>query len=246
MSSYHLYHSEVNKIVHTSFTALGDLIDSELSELGFNKSVVVLLNSQHNPIFHHSRGLQQHQLDGYVASMNHDIHFCYYIQQNLLGQLCYMPDFELSATVECEALMQLIDARHNIAGLFPMMEHHMLLMSFYSEQKPSPKQRKQLHQFWQFINSWANSWIAQLQMDQQWPQLACYRQRAFSSSDLTPSERNILLLLSEGLNGSEIAELRAVSQETVRSQIKQLLRKTGSRHQNQLISRFFHNQLRCR
>lgn len=56
---------------------------------------------------------------------------------------------------------------------------------------------------------------------------------------LTPSECQVLHLLSKGMDGSEIAQYRNVSKETVKSQIKSLLHKTHCRHQNELLSRLY-------
>ena len=54
---------------------------------------------------------------------------------------------------------------------------------------------------------------------------------------LTPAESRVLGLLMRGMDGGEISEYRGVSHETVKSQIKSLLHKSGCRHQNQLFSK---------
>lgn len=56
---------------------------------------------------------------------------------------------------------------------------------------------------------------------------------------LTKSEQDVLTLLSRGLTGAEVARLRGVSLETVKSQIKTLLHKTGTNNQNDLLNLLF-------
>ncbi len=57
---------------------------------------------------------------------------------------------------------------------------------------------------------------------------------------LSEAEKEVLFLLSKGMTGTEIADCRNVSKETIRSQIKSLLLKTGSHSQNELITMLFH------
>jgi len=54
---------------------------------------------------------------------------------------------------------------------------------------------------------------------------------------LSPAEERVALLLMEGWDVKEIAESLQVSRETVRSQLKAIFRKTGTRRQGELISR---------
>ncbi len=52
---------------------------------------------------------------------------------------------------------------------------------------------------------------------------------------LTPSESEICRLLAQGAHGKEIAQMRNVTPETVRTQIKTLLSKTRTRSRSQLV-----------
>lgn len=52
---------------------------------------------------------------------------------------------------------------------------------------------------------------------------------------LTDGEAEVLRLLASGLGAAEIARVRSVSRETVKSQLASLFRKTGMRSQNELI-----------
>lgn len=83
---------------------------------------------------------------------------------------------------------------------------------------------------------WANQ-----QLSLQYMQLHLLKGKMLNAvvEQLTEAEWQILMLLIQGYDGSEIARLRDKSKETVRSQIKSLLRKTGSRNQHQLIAHYF-------
>ena len=52
---------------------------------------------------------------------------------------------------------------------------------------------------------------------------------------LSPAETDVCRYLCKGLSRAEIAEARKVSQETIRSQIKRLFRKTGCNDRHQLL-----------
>lgn len=52
-------------------------------------------------------------------------------------------------------------------------------------------------------------------------------------------EQEVLMLLSRGLTGPEVARLRGVSKETLRSQLKSLLHKTRCGNQNELLNLLF-------
>lgn len=53
--------------------------------------------------------------------------------------------------------------------------------------------------------------------------------------DLTPSESEVCRLLAEGFETDDIADSRNITRETVRSYVKQILRKTGTGNRSQLV-----------
>lgn len=58
--------------------------------------------------------------------------------------------------------------------------------------------------------------------------------------ELTPSELDVLLWITEGENISDIARIRNVSSHTVKSQIRILHRKLGSRTLAQMVALAYH------
>ena len=65
----------------------------------------------------------------------------------------------------------------------------------------------------------------------------------FTRWALTPAEREIALLLLKGLSHKEIAQLRAVSETTVRQQARSLYRKAGLSGRNDLAAFFLEDLL---
>lgn len=61
--------------------------------------------------------------------------------------------------------------------------------------------------------------------------------------ELTPAERDIALLLLKGLSHKEIAEIRSVSETTVRQQARSLYRKAGLSGRNDLAAFFLEDLL---
>ncbi|PWI32610.1 LuxR family transcriptional regulator [Vibrio albus] len=237
----------LNSVSLATEEAIEKLIEDELNYMGFAQCVIIILDSEHNPVFRYHRGFTQHQLDTYVKYMNHDIYMNSYFKEGKFGKLQYLqeliPSKNINNEIFCDILVPALKIEHSMAGLHTLTYQHMFFFSSYTARKPTVKQQMQLYEFWQFMIHWANSWVTHKELDQQWQKLSSYRQKAKLNQSLTPSERAVLSLLIQGLDGSEIARHRNVSKETVRSQIKQLLKKTGSKHQNQLLSRFFYGQL---
>lgn len=234
-----------NSIIHTNFQELEQIIKNELGCIGFDRFVILILNKVHNKIFQYSQGFTDNQLDIYTQHMDHDIYMTEYFRQGLTGKLVYLqalvPQASITDPVFLSILQPALKIEHSMAALQPIINEHTFFFSTFSQTIPNLKQQQKLKELWLFLSKWANSWVAQLEMGQHLIELNSYDESKYKIS-LTPSEHEILKLLVQGLDGSEIARHRNVSKETVRSQIKQLLKKTASKHQNQLISRYFHGK----
>jgi DNA-binding NarL/FixJ family response regulator len=56
------------------------------------------------------------------------------------------------------------------------------------------------------------------------------------AGNLTPRERDVLVLLAEGFRTTEVAEHLSVSEHTVRSRIKSILTKLGARNREHAVA----------
>ncbi|NOH97736.1 helix-turn-helix transcriptional regulator [Vibrio sp. 99-70-13A1] len=89
--------------------------------------------------------------------------------------------------------------------------------------------------------AWANSWSAHHMLLHIWDNLITSSD-VVAQPDLTPSELEVLKLILQGWSSTEVANIRQVSKETVRSQIKSILNKSQCNSQNQLIACYGHNK----
>ena len=65
----------------------------------------------------------------------------------------------------------------------------------------------------------------------------------FDEWGLTPAERDVALFTIKGLSVSDIAELRATSEGTVKAQSAGIYRKAGVNNRTQLVSLFIDDLL---
>ena len=56
---------------------------------------------------------------------------------------------------------------------------------------------------------------------------------------LTPREQEVLGMLAEGETNARIAQRLVVSEDTVKTHVKHILRKLGVRNRSQAVSRYF-------
>lgn len=114
--------------------------------------------------------------------------------------------------------------RHSLGLILPLSPHRHIGLSCHRATTPfGAGSEGTLSAVGATLLPWAHLWLGPTE--------------ARKDLALTLAETQILDLLLQGLDGSEIAQRRGVSKETVKSQIKALLHKTECRHQNQLISK---------
>ena len=56
---------------------------------------------------------------------------------------------------------------------------------------------------------------------------------------LTPREQEVIAMLAEGETNARIAQRLVVSEDTVKTHVKHILRKLGVRNRSQAVSRYF-------
>lgn len=233
--------------VHFNIEELTHLIETELSKLGFDRSMILVLDPQHNLIFRYILGFSEHQFQFYADNMDLDPYTPFYHGNGMIGSNVYLQELLPHSKVKDkrfhDLLLPTMEIEHSYIGIHPLSNNHLFVFGAFSETSPRLKQQLLATELITFLILWANGWIAQCAMERQWQKLSARTNGNSLVCALTQAEQAVLLMLTQGLDGSEIAQQRRVSKETVRSQIKQLLHKTGSKHQNQLISRYFYNQL---
>ncbi len=138
--------------------------------------------------------------------------------------------------------LSIIDHNLNKCSLLDDLSYnYKIILIFHSINTLKHEDRRQLELICDIVTAWANYWVAHHVLLLHWYRYAepC---NPSAPSILTKSELDVLELIVKGLTGSEVAKIRRVSKETVRTQIKSILNKTECRNQNQLISRFGQNQ----
>lgn len=170
------------------------------------------------------RFMQQHS--------NEDQYLKCYLEQGLVGQtvpLQPLLDNHDEARVNfLERFTPHFPYRHSLGLILPLSPGRSIGLSCHRNQHHfTPGSECTLGAIGATLLPWAHLWLGPSE--------------ARRDLSLTLAETQVLRLLLQGLDGSEIAHRRGVSKETVKSQIKALLHKTDCRHQNQLIC-LFHSQ----
>ncbi|WGV98587.1 helix-turn-helix transcriptional regulator [Vibrio sp. YMD68] len=226
---------------------LESILLKELDHLGIEHVVLMVFDPWFYPKINVTHGFNAKQMVTYQTHQSHDAFLTHYLNKKLTGQLVYMQEMlplrKISDETFLDILVPTMQMHHSYGGLHRILNHHHLMLSCHSFQKLNMQQQRSLTELWHFLVHWANGWVSNQLIAKQWEKLNAHTQQIESKSNLTHAETQILALLIQGLDGSEIASSRRVSKETVRTQIKQVLHKTGCKHQNQLISRYFHNHL---
>lgn len=229
--------------VNLSSIELERLLEVELYKLGLDHFVVMIIDAQRQPIFQHVCGFSNKQMRIYAENMTHDAFFNHYAQQGYIGQFLYMqemlPVSKIRDPIFNEILIPTMQLHHSYCGLHPLAEGHYVMLSSHSDKELSHKDNNKAKMMWRFLISWGNYWVAQRNMTMNFRRFTNQTFDILPLDLLTNAEIDVLNMLAQGMDGTEVAKRRNVSKETVRSQIKQILHKTECRHQNQLLSRYF-------
>lgn len=228
---------------HLSTFDLEQMFEFEFAKLGLEQFVLMIIDANQRPVFQHVCGFTDNQMQVYEQNMADDVFFHHYLSHGHLGKLLCMqemlPMHKIHNPVFNEILVPTLKLYHSYSGLAPLLNNHYVMLSSHSQRSLSYRNKERLDSAWQFLSAWGNYWVAQRTMTAQLSQFESMTTQDVLLTSLTSAELDVLDLLAQGLDGSEVAQQREVSKETVRSQIKKILRKTGCRHQNQLLARYF-------
>lgn len=212
-----------------------------LVKIGIEHATVAISSKSKNTVFKYIEGLSSRlsiskrineKFDNYLA----------FASKNTKGQLCYSQDKIIENRIFDHENLLIIQNNLNVYAMYEDLSYNYeITVIFHNIDTLETEALRQLELICEIIIAWANSWVAHHTMLLHW-----YRYSEQSSDSLPPiltkSEMGVLELLIKGLTGSEVAQIRHVSKETVRTQIKSILHKTQCRNQNQLISRFGQGQ----
>lgn len=229
--------------MHLSTFELEQMLEIELAKLGIEHFVVMIIDASQRPVYQHVCGFSEKQMQVYERNMAHDVYFQHYANSGLIGQLVYMQEMlpmrRISNPIFNEILVPTMQLYHSYCGLTPLMDRYYLMLSSHGDRSLGYRSRYSVESVWRFLETWGNYWIAHKAMSAQLSQFNSLADKRLLVSNLTVAELSVLNMLAQGLDGSEVARRRNVSKETVRSQIKHILHKTGCRHQNELLARYF-------
>lgn len=229
--------------VHISTFELEQMVEAELAKLGLEQFVLMIIDAEQQPVYQHVCGFTSHQMQVYQRHMAHDVFFQHYAYNGHLGKLLCMQEMlpmkYIKNPVFNEILVPTMEIYHSHCGLAPLMDNHFIMLSSHGDRALNHRARSGVGSVWRFLSAWGNYWIALQRMSVQLKQFKSAPSRGLLVESLSSAEMDVLNMLAQGFDGSEVAKRRNVSKETVRSQIKQILHKTGCRHQNQLLTRYF-------
>lgn len=225
---------------------LDETLKSELLSIGFEQAVCIILDPKQNYVYEFTMGFEEFQLQTYFDNQKHDVYLAKYLCKRLHGQIVYLqelvPDNQIKNKEFLDVLVPTMNVRHSLCGVQPLLKNYSLVLSSHCFRRPTVKQQLEIDNLWNYLTYWANSWISKLEMKTSKQHFLSRKTNLNHTVKLTDSEIEVLEYLVQGYDGSEIAYRRKVSKETVRSQIKQLLHKTQSKHQNHLISRYYREE----
>ena len=208
-----------------------------LIEMEVEHVTLVIMSKNQNPVFKYIEGLSgrisiskrvTEKLDNYLALAS----------QEEKGQVCHGRDSIIDNRIFDHEKLSIVESDLNFYSIYEDLSYHYkIAIIFHSVTALKPDEFRQLELICDITIAWANSWIAHHTMLLHWARYA-EPTTTHIPPILTKSELDVMELIIKGLTGSEVAQVRSVSKETVRTQIKSILHKTQCKNQNQLISRF--------
>ncbi|WP_026972128.1 helix-turn-helix transcriptional regulator [Aliagarivorans marinus] len=219
----------------------------EANQLGVEKAYLAIVDKARNPLYDFSFNISADNLQRYLSNIQHDVYLQAYLNNRLFGSLSYLQEIVSADSVQGDEFNELIRPvirlNHSVSGLAKLRGGSTAVFSTHMVRKPTLSNWSRFNDLWHLFTCWAEQKLVSREMATVLHRIQGSDRAPYSHIMLTPTERVVLELLVEGMDGSEIAKYRRVSKETVRSQIKQILSKTSSHSQNQLIARYFNGSL---
>ncbi|WP_064608298.1 helix-turn-helix transcriptional regulator [Photobacterium sp. J15] len=189
-------------------------------------------------------GIEEGDYQFYLRHSNDDAYLKHYISQSLTGKMIQLQEMLPLKHIHDgwfrEEMVPRLGIRYSISGLYPVAPGQMLAITFHRYQQPfSHRSKLMMQQLLEQLVPWCQYFIARDKLESLYGSAPITRSMMKLPETLTQAEHHVVSLLAQGYDGSEITEMRGVSKETTKSQIKSILRKTDCRHQNQLLHKIY-------
>lgn len=192
--------------------------------------------------FHH--GIDDDNFQFYLRHSDDDIYLQHYLRYSLTGNMVSLQEMlplkQIQDSWFLEEMIPRLAVRHSISGLYPIAPGQALAITFHRYCQPfSPRSKQLMQDLLYTMVPWGQFFIARDTLEQSYGSASLAKGMMKLPASLTQAEHHIVQLLAKGYDGSEITAMRGVSKETTKSQLKSILRKTGCRHQNQLLQQIY-------
>lgn len=222
-----------------------ELLTREVEYIGIDKAYVALLSPDNQQVYQFIHQIGQSELTTYLDNVSHDAYLNEYIKQSLFDEVVYLqklvPEQSIRDSIFHDLIKPSIGLDHSVGVISKLIGGYHAVLSTHSD-KAIGHHSHQLHQIlWRFILSWLTHTHVQERLFESMDDLSV--SKLTTVTPFTICEGIVFNLLISGMTGSEIAKFRGVSKETVKSQIKQILHKTNSKNQVQLVTKYYQGKL---
>lgn len=193
-------------------------------------------------IFHF--GIEDSVLDFYHRHSDNDAYLQHYSTHHFQGKMVPLQSMLPTKKIDDEwfrdVMLPTLSVKYSISGYSYISRHEVQVLTFHRYSTPfGPHSQSQLQQFMDELIPWSQFYLSTQKLIDQFGTTPLHHGSIQLPDELTPAERQVILLLSKGYDGTEITHFRGVSKETTKSQIKSILHKLDCKHQNHLLHKLY-------
>ncbi|PSW16091.1 hypothetical protein C9J01_03540 [Photobacterium rosenbergii] len=189
-------------------------------------------------------GIEDALLDFYHRHSENDAYLQHYSTHHFQGKMVplqsMLPLKKIDDDWFREVMLPTLSVKFSISGYSFISKQEVQVLTFHRYSSPFPPNcQVQLQQFMGELIPWSQFYLSTQKLIDQFGSTPLHHGSIQLPKNLTPAERQVIHLLSQGCDGSEITQLRGVSKETTKSQIKSILHKLDCKHQNHLLHKLY-------
>ncbi|MGR5066063.1 helix-turn-helix transcriptional regulator [Photobacterium sp. DNB22_13_2] len=197
-------------------------------------------------IFH--SGIEEQQLEFYDRHSQSDAYLQYYSKHNLHGRMVplqiMLPQSQIKDEWFKEVMIPTLAVKHSLSGYSRLNRSEVQVLTFHRYSSPfTPDSQLQLQRFMDSLAPWSQYYLSRQKLLEQFGSQAIQQGELMLPCILTPTEKQVIELLTKGYDGSEITQMRGVSKETTKTQLKSILHKLDCKHQNHLLHKLYTHTL---